>query len=343
MKNTTRKLYAALLLGMATAYGIDDTSNQFAIAEPIETKLNEKIQESSEFLAMINVAPVEDMKGQALEFGPDGLIAGRTNTDNADRVGTELGGPTGSTWEVAQTDFDVFVKYHTLDLWARFKDFKQRYMAMVYRSIALDRITIGWHGTSVAADTDSATNPLGQDVNKGWLQIMRDQKPDSILAEGANAGKIYIGPNADADYQNLDAAVADLFNNIPVEHRTGNEVVIVGSGLVAADNNKVMNEHAGTPTEKAVGITTLTKSYGGLTAIQVPRFPATGIVVTDPKNLHLYYQEGKSRRHTDENPKRNRVEDYISSNDAYAIGNLNAIAAVEPANVVIVNKDTVIS
>jgi len=54
-----------------------------------------------------------------------------------------------------------------------------------------------------------------------------------------------------------------------------------------------------------------------------------GVVVTDPKNLHLYNQEGGTRRNTEEESKRNRVVDYISSNDAYAIGDVEAMASCD--------------
>ncbi|WP_431483559.1 P2 family phage major capsid protein, partial [Pseudomonas solani] len=68
---------------------------------------------------------------------------------------------------------------------------------------------VGWHGTHVAADTNIQIFPLLQDVNKGWLQIVREQAPQQILAAGdAVAGKISLGGNG--DYANLDALVHDV-------------------------------------------------------------------------------------------------------------------------------------
>lgn len=345
MQPKTKLQYKALVAAMAKTYAVESTSGeQFAVSEPLETTLNQKIQESVEFLSMINVLPHTDLKGQALELGFDGLIARRTDTDSKDRTGSELGAPNGSTWEMAEMEFDVFIKYKTMDTWNRMGNLRNLYMSSVYRCVGLDRMTIGWHGTSVAAgDSDPVANPLGQDLNKGWPQILRDQAPEQVMEEGnhTGSGKIFVGANENnLDYQNLDALVGDLYNNIPVEHRTGNEVAIVGSALVAADSNKVLNAHAGQPTEKAVGITTLTKSYGGLKAIQVPRFPANGVFVGDLKHLHLYYQDGTMRRQTEDIPKRKRVADYISANECYAIGDMKAVAMVEPANIVIVTDKT---
>lgn len=345
MKSKTKAQYKKLLVAMALAYAVDTVAGEkFEVSEPIQTKLNDKVQASSAFLQMISLLPVDEMAGQALELAVDGIIGSRTDTSTTgERSGTELGAPNGSTWTASQTDYDVFIKYKTLDAWASLGNLHTRYMAMVYKAIALTRITIGWHGTSVAATTNKTNNPLGQDVNKGWLQILRDQAAARIIGEGnyETSGKVFIGKNSNnPDYQNLDAAVNDLYQMIAIEHRTGSEVVIVGSALVAADINKTLTEHAGTPSEKVLGITTLAKSYGGLTAIQVPGFPATGLVVTDLKNLHLYYQNGSARRMTQDEPKKNRVNDWISSNEAYAIGDMMAIAAFEPTAVTIVDEST---
>ncbi|MDP2548890.1 phage major capsid protein, P2 family [Oceanobacter sp. 4_MG-2023] len=348
MKTNTRAKYNKLLFAIAAAnaVAVADLYNgkQFAVTEPSETTLNDKVQASSEFLQWIGMAPVTDMKGQALDLGFSDMIASRTDTSGGtERNGTELGGPTGSTWEVAKTNYDVYMRYATLDTWARYKDFYSRYMQQVFRAIALTRIKVGWYGTSVATTTNSTTNPLGQDVNKGWLQVLREQAPSRIIGEGNAAGtdKVFIGKNTDnPDYQNLDAAVYDIYRMIEVENRTGDEVVIVGSALVAADIGKTLTEHAGTPSEKKLGITTLSKSYGGLKAIEVPGFPDTGIVVTDLKNLHLYYQEGRTRRTTKDQPELDRIAEFMSSNDAYAIGDMDAIAGFEPTAVTIVDETT---
>jgi P2 family phage major capsid protein len=186
-------------------------------------------------------------------------------------------------------------------------------------------------------ESDGATNPLGEDVNIGWLKKLELENPSNLMNEGSVADVISIGAKAGNDYANLDALVYDLLSGIPVEHRTGNEVAIVGSALVADDMNKALSKHGQTPSEKGLGITTLANSYGGLESIQVPRFPDTGVVVTDTANLHLYYQESATRRNTEEESKRNRVVDYLSSNDAYAIGNKKAITAVNAKNVKILN------
>lgn len=337
MRNETRLAYNQLLTSMAVAYAVanEDTTKKFAITIPKETKLNDAIQENNAFLNRITVMPVTDMKGQALRLGVNGLLAKRTDTaGGSSRKGTALGAPTGTEWEVAKTEFDVGIDYATLDQWARLGDLREKYMPVVYNAIGLDRMSVGFHGTSVAVVTDPVVNPLGEDVNIGWLELVKVNKPTHYLEEVvALSNAIKIGETG--DYKNLDALVADLFASIPVEHRTGSEVAIVGSSLVAADTNKLYSTHGTTPSEKQ-DILMMQNSYGGLPTMQVPKFHPMGVLVVDPKNLHLYYQEGRTRRSTKDESDIDTVVDYISSNDAYAIGNLDAIAAVNPANVVIV-------
>lgn len=332
MRNATREQFSQLQAAMLGAYGAAAAAGQkFEITIPKEIALNDKVQESDAFLQMITMAGVTDTTGQALDLGVDGMLAKRTDTNNKSRQPHILGGPDGSEWTVKLTEFDVGIKYITLDQWARYPDFLQRYMKHVYRAIALSRLSIGWHGKTAAAESDPQANPNGEDVNIGWLQTLKTGNSANYMTEGATAGKITIG--AAGDYKNLDALVYDLYQGIPIHRRTGNEVAIIGSALIADDVNKGLNKHAQTPTEKNVGITTLAGSYGGIGAIQVPKFHDMGVMVTDPANLQLLYQEGQSRRMTKDEPERNRVVDYISSNDAYAIRDLKAAAAVEAGNV----------
>ncbi|GAA4649036.1 phage major capsid protein, P2 family [Kistimonas scapharcae] len=333
MKPRTREQFNALRAAMAESYGVteQDVKECFAVSEPMETRLNTAIQDSSEFLQRITMLPVTDRKGQAVTIGVRKPLAKRTNTTNKDRSPTQMGSPEGLEYICKLTEFDVAFSYDLLDAWARFDNFMALYMAQVYRRIALDRILVGWHGTSAAAETDPGTNTNLEDVNIGWLHLLKTHKPEHYLTEStASSGKITIG--AAGDYKNLDQLTYDVYSMIPDAQRTGAEVAIVGRQLVANDMGKALASHAQQPTEKGQ-ILVLDKSYGGLPTIVVPGFQESGVMVTDTENLALYYQEGKSRRQQMDNSKRNQVEDYISSNDAYMIENLDGIAAIEAANV----------
>lgn len=332
MRNETRLTYNAMILAMAKTYGIPSARQKFAVSEPIETRLNDAIQESDDFLSRITVAPVTDMKGQALTIAIPTTVAGRTDTSGGARRNPQIAtGPTGQQYEVKHTDFDIAIPYSLLDMWARFPDFRQRYMNAIYRRIALDRIMVGWWGTSVAADTDRETHPDLSDVNVGWLYLLETINAANYMTEGvAESERINLCP--DGDFENLDQMVYSIWSMIDRAHRTGREVAIIGQELITRETGKVLAEHAQTPTEKNA-IRTLDKSYGGLPSVIVPHFPDCGVLVTDLKNLHLYWQASAMRRHAKDEPEYNRVADYISSNEAYFFGDFEGAAGLLSDNV----------
>ncbi len=337
MRELTRQKFNKLQEAMQKAYGIQGTRNAFAVTEPLETRLNTAIQDSSEFLQRITMLPVTDRKGQAVKIGIYSPLAKRTNVNNKDRETTPMDAPDGLEYECKLTEFDISFSYDLLDAWARYDNFMELYMTQVYRRIALDRILVGWHGTSIATETDPDANKNLEDVNIGWIQLLKTNKSEHYLTESTqDSGTITIGPYG--DYKNLDAITYDVYNMIEDAQRTGSELAIVGRRLVANDMGKALSKYAQQPTEKAQ-VQVLEKTYGGLPSIVVPGFPDTGLMVTDAENLSLYYQAGRTRRAMSDYPKRNRVEDFISSNDAYMIENLEGIAAIEAENVAFVDEE----
>lgn len=64
-------------------------------------------------------------------------------------------------------------------------------------------------------------------------------------------------------------------------------------------------------------------------AARVPYFPDNAILITRFDNLSIYFQEGARRRRVEDVPKRDRIENYESSNDAYVIEDLGLAALVE--------------
>src|SRR5690606_22339137 len=70
----------------------------------------------------------------------------------------------------------------------------------------------------------------------------------------------------------------------------------------------------------ALGVILASRRLGGKQAMIVPYFPADAILVTPTENLSLYFQDGKRRRHIQEEPDADRVADYNSSNDGSRTG-----------------------
>ncbi|SUD93283.1 phage major capsid protein, P2 family [Ralstonia mannitolilytica] len=65
----------------------------------------------------------------------------------------------------------------------------------------------------------------------------------------------------------------------------------------------------------------------------MPYFPAHGLLVTRLDNLSIYYQEGSRRRTIVDNAKRDRIENYESSNDAYVVEELGCVALAENVHI----------
>lgn len=334
MSNAARLKFSNLALAIAATYAVASAREEFNVSPTHAQTLNEKITLSSAFLQRINVLPVSEIKGEKVMLGVSGTVTGRTNTTTTDRVARNVLGLDGQGYELFETHSDVGLKYASIDAWAKFPDFAKRYAAAVQKQIGLDRIMIGWNGTSIAATTDRVANPLLQDVNKGWMQIAREQAPQQVLAQGAvTAGKIKLG--ATGDYKNLDALVFDVSLMIDEEFRDGGDLIaIIGRDLLARDKGKLYAAQGDTPTEKErIEMAQVIDTYGGLPSFTCPHFPSKGVVVTSWDNLSIYFQDSSWRRQIVENPKRSQVEDYSGRNEGYVIEQLGKFAAIEAANV----------
>ncbi|GAA0427068.1 phage major capsid protein, P2 family [Pseudomonas veronii subsp. inensis] len=328
-----RQRYHALQARIAHTYGVDSAREEFNVEPSLAQTLNDQITLTSAFLQRINVIGVSEIKGEKVMMGVNGTVTGRTDTDKKDREPRNVLGLDGQGYELYDTHSDVTLKFSTIDAWAKFKDFAQRYTAAVRRQIALDRIMVGWHGIKVAPDTDREAFPLLQDVNKGWLQIVREQAAQQILVEGAIKGKIRLGIGG--DYVNLDSLVHDVSLMIDEEFRdSGDLVAIVGRDLLAHDKGKLYAKQGHTPSEKMkVEMAQVIDTYGGLPSYTCPHFPAKGVVVTSFDNLSIYFQDSSWRRYMLENPKRSRAEDYNSRNEGYVVEQLGKFAGIEAGNV----------
>lgn len=326
--------YAELQEAIAETYGVEQSSQMFTVEPSIAQELNDAITAKADFLERINVVPVSEIKGEKVFIGVNGPVTGRTNTKTTDREAKDASALDNSLYELASTESDVGLPYAKIDAWAKFPDFKDRYSAAVQKRIAQDRIVVGFHGTHAAPQTDLVANPKLQDVNKGWLQQLREQAPQQVLKEGAVAGKVTLGVGG--DYANLDAVVHDTKQMVDETLRDdGDLVAIIGTDLLAADKAKYYTKQGDTPTEKErIEDAQVIATYGGLPAFSVPNFPVNAVLVTSWDNLSIYFQDSSWRKQTVDNPKRSRVEDYNSRNEGYVIEQLEKIALTENVELV---------
>jgi P2 family phage major capsid protein len=332
MHNDTRQLFNGYLEQQGRLNNVGNVATKFSVAPSVQQRLETRIQESSEFLKRVNIVGVREMKGERLGLGIANTIASRTDTSGAAERQTQ--DPTdldADGYLCVQTNYDTHVRYAKLDVWAKFPDFQTRIRDAVNQRCALDRMIIGFHGTTAAANTDRAANPLLQDVNLGWLQLLRQRAAQRVMAEGEKQpGKVTYG-GKDADYELLDGLVYDAYKNLldPWNQEDPRLVAIVGRDLLH-DKLFPLVEHNDAPTERlAADVVMSQRRLGGLQAIAVPYFPAGTVLVTRLDNLSIYYQLSARRRAVIDNPRRDRVEWYESSNDAYVIEDYGLCALVE--------------
>ncbi|MGK8176045.1 phage major capsid protein, P2 family [Aeromonas dhakensis] len=335
MRNETRQKFNEFTGQVAKLNAITSAMVQFNVQPTVQQTLETKMQESVKFLEMIQVIPVPEMKGEKVGIGIGSTIAGRTDTSTEAREPNDPSAlyPTG--YECAKTNYDTSLGYNKLDIWAKFPDFQTRIRDAILTRQGLDRIMIGWHGTSVAPKTNRVANPMLQDVNIGWLQHIRVDAPAKVMDEGVEgSGKIYVDAT-NGDYKNLDAVVFDAVNELiaPWYQEDTDMVVILGRKLLADKYFPIINDASDNQNKLAGQVLVSQKQLGGLKAVRVPFFPDNAMLVTKPENLSIYWQEGARRRHIQEEPQRDRIVNYESSNDAYVVEDYDCVALIE--NIVI--------
>ncbi|HHZ7866658.1 TPA: P2 family phage major capsid protein [Escherichia coli] len=111
-------------------------------------------------------------------------------------------------YQCEQVNYDTFISYPQLDAWAAHPDFQSRISAQIARQVALDRIMIGFNGTSHADESNFSTNKLLQDVNVGWLEHIRTDASERVMNDVTLTSRNMDNTVAHAGkYANADALV----------------------------------------------------------------------------------------------------------------------------------------
>lgn len=348
MRKTTRFKFNAFMTQLAKLNGIesDELNKKFSVEPSVTQRLMTRVQESSEFLKRINIIPVDEMKGEKIGVGVSSTIASTTNTSGGDQRETaDFTALDAEGYFCQQTNYDFHWPYNKLDLWARYNDFQTKLRDAIIQRQALDRILIGFNGVMRAPTSNRIKYQLLQDVGEGWMQKYRRNASKRVLGSKLNEdGTITPMPvkiGKGGVYANLDAAVMDVVNNLidPVYQDDTGLVVICGRQLMADKYFPLVNQTQPNTEAMAADLIISQKRIGNLPAVRVPGFPANAFFVTRLDNLSIYWQDETHRRHIEENPKRDRVENYESINDDYVVEdygcgciveNIEMLAAHEP-------------
>lgn len=336
-----RKVLDQHFANTAKAFGVpaaDPKAGQHYAATPsvAQTIYNKVVEDGNPFLQRINVIPVSEIKGEKVGLSLTGRVASRTDTSGSgERTPKHLDNTASKTYELFATEFDVALKYSKIDAWSKFPDFAARYMRAVRQAIGNDMLQTGWTGTSVAATTNIGTNPLLQDLNKGWLQLIREFNSGSQYLLGGTkglAGAVTLGETDEAigGFANLDLLAQAAREMLPIYHRNNpNLVMIAGYNVLSYQQETYYKANGNTPTEKAMFNGEITRAYDALPSFYAPFFPAGSLLVTTLDNLSIYFQDSSVRRTQKDKPEKNEVQDFNSVNMGYVVEDEELCAFIE--------------
>lgn len=338
MRNDTRKQFNSYVTQLAKLNQTEPMRDagdgvvlHTAVLPAVTQRMVVKMQESTRFLDMINVLLVDEVCGEKLQLDIPHTIAGRTDTRSGKRQPISPTQLQPRDYQCHQTNFDTCLSYDKLDAWAHLNNFQHKVRDAILKRKALDLIMIGWNGTHVAQNSDRNANPLLQDVNIGWLQHVRNNAPQQVMIEGSpGSGKIKVG-GPHSHYQNLDALGHDLQSLFPAHVDPQFDLVALCSSATLSEKYfPIINErHSNVEALAAETLLAQPRTVGGISAFTVPFLPDGILVITPLSNLSIYIQERGIRRKVVDNPKKDQIENYESSNDAYVIEDYDLIVIAE--------------
>lgn len=337
MKKETRFKFNNYLMQLASLYDVpvEELTSKVEITPSVAQTLEDNIQMSAAFLGFVNIVPVSEKTGQVIGLGVGSTVAGTTDTTSKEREPTDPSEMTDISYECQQTNFDTVLTYQKLDLWAKFKDFQLRIRNAIIRRQALDRIMIGFNGTHRAKTSDRTANKMLEDVNIGWLQKVRTDAPlhvvSDVKGEDGQVISSVIRVGKDGDFNNLDALVMSAVDEIiDEEYRDDTELVVIcGRKLLSDKYFPLVNKEQENSEKLAADLIISQKRIGGLQAVRAPYFPENALFITRLDNLSIYWQTETRRRHIIDNPKRDRIENYESVNEAYVVEDYRGTALIE--------------
>lgn len=305
----------------------------------IAQRLERKIQETSSLLKKINLLLVPEKKGQKVGLSAAVFAASRTDTSNnqTPREPVYLGSLDKNDYELFQTNYDTFIRFDTMSAWRyAAPEFRSKYMGVVAEATGNARVKVGWNGKTAAKTTDRAKN--GEDVNRGWLEAIRQDAPDTQPKGQVKIGCDETGKRLpDADFATLDGFIFDLHMTKmhPAHQNSPGLVAIVGHELYNRHNLGLF-EQSGAATERNALQSWMAKQLcGGLPVVLEPFFPARGVLITSYDNLSLYVQEDSVIMEQEIEHKWDRVTNWRSSVEGYVVEQYERTASIESLKVLL--------
>lgn len=299
-----------------------ESGAHFTLEPDREVEWLTAVQNSNAFLAKIDVDTCEAQVIDNLSGEDMDLASGRTDTEAEDRTTTNLAGLSAIRYTAETTQHDTHITFKEYNNWARRnRKYFQRYISdKRAASKGNDMMKIAWHGEKVEKKTDKKANPLGQDVNIGFIQRIKTHYPQNYI-DGAVDGEgegITIGKGG--TYASLDAAVIAMKAMIPKHFQDGLELYASEEFFVHRDMKMVEKATVTEAGDKSLQ-KVFTTVAGGIHAETPPFFKEGTLLLTSPKNLAIRTQEGSVNVGMVKNHPRSREEFYHEANEFFAVKN----------------------
>lgn len=235
--------------------------------------------------------------------------------------------------------FDWGIHDDELSDMSEFPNWHTMYRSAQLKAYGDDVQIVGFHGKTHATTSDLSANPMLEDVNIGWFELMRTRMSSNVFTGDAN-GEVKIGTGG--HYKNVDQWVHDLYQAIPMHRRESGMTCTMGGGVMANAEGVYFQTQGLTPTEKSmIQQKTITGVYGGLECIPAGFFFDNALMITNLKrngaalsNLSVYQQAGTMKRSIEYVPKLERTVDWNACWRAYHVEYLDKMVVTDVHKVI---------
>lgn len=321
MNNQTKQKYSRHVEKLANSMKADQNGNLvvYDLMPEHEQHFLKSLSHNS-FFGLINLVRSQFAVGDCL--GVQVPMPSTTDTDTRERSPERGYIVPRQRFNCEQINIDSFINYAKLDALADYldTDFESELNNALDKQTLFSLLMVGFNGTSRSPTSDPTTHKLAEDVKKGWLQQLKEQRPSQII-NGATVGD-------GKQYKTLNALVKAGLAKLQDPYKNSADLIAVCGRNILADYpiNVVYSDF---DTDHSPRITISQKQIGGLKAIGVPYFPENGILITRLDNLSLYVHTGTIRRMLNNNPAKDRLDTFFSMCLDFIIEDYNAAALIE--------------
>ncbi|MDD0823096.1 P2 family phage major capsid protein [Mannheimia sp. AT1] len=311
------------LVTFANALKLDTQGNIVLFDDnPAEqTKLLNRLKQNRLF-KLLNLVQTRYPQGEAIGlFTP---IAGTTNTDVAERSPKHALAP-AQKYDCEQVNIDSYIRYEKMDAYNLENSLEERLNHLLDDNLLRGLLMLGWQGVSRTSTSNPQLNPLAQDVKKGWLQKIREGKPQAVI-NGASVGE-------GQTFKNINSLIKQGLSKISPAYSTGGDMIaICGRNIIGEEI--IQFEHTDLSENLADLLTLCQKTKGGLKAVSIPYFPSNAILITRLDNLSLYVHLNNIRRRVIDEPRKDSVQTFYSLNIDYIVEDFNACCLIENIEII---------